>query len=161
MLILNLVYAEHFRNVVTGQINDCKSCVKTKVIFKINSRNTRDLLWVSTNLRLTEVKRKAYFESNHCICPAKEEKNHPACYQHRVQKSASVIVSECCSAHSIALYIFFFTYFQCDPCCWQFPGECFFFLLSCLTLSYESQNITNSRDESLLSTHNGWQRINF
>lgn len=44
MLILNLVYAEHFRNVVTGQINDCKSCVKTKVIFKINSRNTRDLL---------------------------------------------------------------------------------------------------------------------
>ncbi|KAJ8369210.1 hypothetical protein SKAU_G00092380, partial [Synaphobranchus kaupii] len=76
---------------------------------RVNIQKCRQLLWARAHLRLTQsgnvccgltsLPFKLFLEI--MDIQVKEEKDHPNCYQHKVQKPASVMVSGCVSAHGM------------------------------------------------------------
>ncbi len=111
---------EHFRkplsvNTVRRYINKCKLKLyhaKRKPYIN-NTQKRRRLLWARAHLRWTDAKWKSVLWSDEStfqivfgnygrrVHRAKEEKDHPDCYQCKVQKPASVMVWGCVSAHGM------------------------------------------------------------
>ena len=78
-----------------------------------NTQKRRRLLWARAHVRWTEAKWKSVLWSDEStfqivfgnngrrVLRTKEEKDHPDCYQRKVQKPASVMVWGCVSAHGM------------------------------------------------------------
>uniref|UniRef100_A0AAR2L1I4 Transposase Tc1-like domain-containing protein n=1 Tax=Pygocentrus nattereri TaxID=42514 RepID=A0AAR2L1I4_PYGNA len=111
---------EHFRkplsvNTVHRSIYKCKLklCHAKRKPYINNTQKRRQLLWARAHLRWTDAKWKSVLWSDestfqivfgnhgHCVLRAKEGKDCPDCYQHKVQKPASLMVWGCVSAHGM------------------------------------------------------------